>query len=1022
MKLSAVNRRRLVMLGALVLVFTVVGFLVLPPIIKAQLEKRMSAELGRKVTVEKVHVNPYALSLTLENFAIREKDGTSVFLGWRRLYVRLDPLRSLWKSWGLSEVELDGFDARLELGADRVFNFADILARLIPPTGPSMSAPGKPGRPFTVGRLAVSGGSLEFSDRSRKTPFATTVGPMTFTLSKFSTAGQAGAPYRFEAVTESGEKFAWAGTLRAEPLGSRGEFKVENLDLPKYAPYYADQVNADLTGGMLSVRGRYELNLDKDSPAMKLQDGDVRFRGLKLAERSSHETVVDLPEIDVLGVDADALARKATVKSVTVTGGRVQVRRDKVGTINLLAMLAPAEPAPAAPPVPAASRLPDASVDRITVTNLEIDGTDLAGAQPARIGLKNVQLCLDKVCLAPGASMPLSLAFNWTPQGTVKVGGEVSLLPVQANLTVEVAGLGLLPLSPYLEQFVNARVTQGALSAALAIQARLPGQGRPGASLSGDVKLDDFGLVDGSHSNDLAGVHSVKVRGIKAATSPELRLAVDEITVDGPYVRGVVNPDRSINLLTVMGPPGTAGASVLAKTAAPELSARPKIEIGQVTLSEGSFRFVDRSLEPNAAMDIEKFGGTIKGLSSTNLAKAEVNLTATVGQSGPVSIVGTLDPLGAVKRVDLSVDCKNIDLVPLSPYSGKYAGYELARGKLGMAVKLQVDQGKIDATNVITLDRFTFGESVASKDATALPVRLGVALLKDVDGKILIDVPIQGRLDDPNFRIGRVVLRVIVNLLTKAAVSPFSLLGSMFGGGGDELAYQEFQPGSAHLQPAEIRKLETMTKALANRPGLSLDLEGSYDAAADAYALRHSKLAADVRREIWTAKHQSDPNILPPDQLVITPEESAAMVKKLFDAKFPPGTQFGTPLPPAPPVAAPPPAPSGFFQRLTALITLEGVRERRKVQEENEQRQAKYKQEVVSAEASGMPLAEMTDRLAETKEVTSDDLRALAADRAQSVRTYFIATGHIDAGRLFFAKASELGKGNKGPRVFLGLE
>jgi hypothetical protein len=1021
MKVSAVNRRRLVILGALVLVFTVVGFLVLPPIIKAQLEKRMSAELGRAVTVEEVHVNPYALSLALDHFAIREKDGTSVFLAWRRLYVRLDPLRSLWTAWGLSEVDLDGFQVRVDLGADRAFNFADILARVLPPPGAPASSPGKPGRPITVGRLVVSGASLEFSDRSRRAPFATTVGPMTFTLSRFSTAPQVGAPYRFEAVTESGEKFAWSGTLQAEPLASVGDFRVVNLDLPKYTPYYADQVNADLTGGMLSVGGRYELSLDKDSPVMRLHDGEVHLRGLKLTERASHEVAIDLPVVDLVGIDADALARKAAVKAVTVTGGRVQVRRDKDGSINLLALLMPAEASAPAAPAAAAHRLPDASIDRITASNLEIDGTDLAGSRPARIGLKAVQFSLEKVSLAPGASMPLALAFNWSPQGAVKVGGEVSLLPAKADLKVDVAGLGLLPLSPYLEQFVNARVTQGALTANLAIQAK-PGRGLPVVSVDGDVKLDDFGLVDAAHSDDLAGVRSVKVRGIRAATSPDLSLKVDEIAIDGPYLRGIVNPDRSVNLLTVVLPPGPAGVRSRAEPVSPGPTGRPKVEIGQVTLSGGSFRFVDRSLEPNAAMDIEQFGGTIKGLSSTHLAKAEVSLSAVVGQGGPVAIAGTLDPLGAVKRVDLTIDGKNIDLVPLSPYSGRFAGYELARGKLAVAVKLQVDNDRIDATNVVTLDRFTFGEPVASKDATALPVRLGVALLKDIDGKIVIDVPVQGRMDDPNFRIGRVVVRVIVNLLTKAAVSPFSLLGSMFGGGGDELAYQEFQPGSSALQPAEVKKLETMTRALANRPGLSLDLEGSYDGAADAYALKHAKLAADVRREIWTAAHQSDPNIAPPDQLVITPEQNAAMVKKLFDAKFPPGTQFGTPLPPAPRVAAPPPPPSSFLRRVAAMITLEGVRERRKAQGENDQRQAKYRQQVASAAAAGMPLAEMTDRLAEATEVTSDDLRALAADRAQRVRDYFVGTGHIDAGRLFLAKGAEMAKANKGPRVFLSLE
>ena len=195
-----------------------------------------------------------------------------------------------------------------------------------------------------------------------------------------------------------------------------------------------------------------------------------------------------------------------------------------------------------------------------------------------------------------------------------------------------------------------------------------------------------------------------------------------------------------------------------------------------------------------------------------------------------------------------------------------------------------------------------------------------------------------------------------------------------------------------------------MAKALANRPGLSVDLEGNYDPAADAYALKRAKLAADVRKAIWTRQHQADPNIAPPDQLVITPEQSAAMIKTLFDQAFPPGTKFGTPLPQPPAVVQPPAPPQSFFKRVVAFFTFQGVQAKHRAEAENKKRQAAYTHAVASAEASGLPVEEMTSRLAETKEVTPDDLRALAAQRAQAVRGYFVGTGHIDAGRVFLAK------------------
>ena len=325
-------------------------------------------------------------------------------------------------------------------------------------------------------------------------------------------------------------------------------------------------------------------------------------------------------------------------------------------------------------------------------------------------------------------------------------------------------------------------------------------------------------------------------------------------------------------------------------------------------------------------------------------------------------------------------------------------------------------------TSDITVNQFTFGEPVQSPDATGLPVRLGVALLKDANGQIVIDVPMSGSIDDPNLRVGKVVVRVLVNLLTKVATSPFALLGSMFGGGGEELAFQEFAPGESALRATETPKLATMVKALTNRPGLSLALEGAFDGPADTFVLKQHKVAALVRSRIWEEKHAADPNIAPPEQLVIAPEASAAMMKKLYDEKFPPGTQFGAPLPKVPvPVAAPPPTKRGFIGRVVDAFTgkSRSGAEGRQVEPAG----ASPASAPATAEgASGPSLEEMTGRLAEAQAVTDDDLRALAAARAQAVRDYFITEGKVAPDRLFLAQGQEAAKMAKGPRVFLGLQ
>ena len=1023
-------RRNLWIAFWVLVVFTVTGFFIAPPIVKAQLQKRLSAELGRAVTVGKVRVNPYALSVTLENFDIRLKEGTGSFLGWRRLYVNFDALASLTGDWVLGEIELDGFHAGVIVNRDGSLNFSDILARL---TAAAPKAPAKPSRPIRIGSLKVTQAGVDFADQSRAQPFSTIVGPLTFALTEFRTAGARGAPYHFVAVTESGEKLAWSGTLSAEPFRSVGEMSLENIVLPKYSPYYADRMQADFADGKLSMHGQYEINLTEGQRVMKLLGGSLQLRGIKLVERTSREAAVEIPTLDISGVDADALTQKATVGSVSLAGGHLHVRREKDGSVNLLTMLQPAAkdpaspvPAPPAAASPAPAKPPDVAVAEMTLKDFQVEVNDLAAPRPAQLGLTDLQFSLKSFTLDDGATMPLQLSFAWAPQGTVHLDGSVSLKPdLMADLKVDVAGMGILPLSPYLEQFINARVTQGTVSTTGSVQVLLAG-GTSAVTFTGGVVMDKFGLVDGAHNEELAGVGALTLTGLKAATSPQLTISVAEVNVTAPYARVLVNQDKSLNLATVAkadSPPASAASPAGATSPAVPAAPPPKIEIGKVAITAGDFSFADRSVEPNVRIALNQFGGTVAGLSSENMAKADVDLKAMVDGVGPVAITGKLDPLGVKKFVDLKIEFKNVDLLPLSPYSGRYAGYELARGKLVVDTKFQLDDTKVDSTNIVTLNQFTFGSPTNSPDATSLPVRLGVALLKDLDGKIVIDVPVQGTVGDPDFHIGKVVWRVIGNLLTKAAVSPFALLGSMFGGGGDELAYQDFAPGSAQLQATEVKKLETMVKALTNRPGLSLGLEGGYDGPADTYAIRQQKLVDVVRRGIWEAKHAADPNIAPPEQLVVTTDEKAAMVKKLYDEKFPAGAEFSAPVAKAPVAAAAPPKPKkGFFGKVVDVVTLKALRGEGKKAEEPVAA-ATPAAGAAGTVAAGPTPEEMAGRLAETMVVSDNDLQELGQARARQVRDYFITAGKIDPERLFLAKEkTDPATAGKGARVLLALQ
>ncbi|MFC6521884.1 DUF748 domain-containing protein [Undibacterium arcticum] len=270
------------------------------------------------------------------------------------------------------------------------------------------------------------------------------------------------------------------------------------------------------------------------------------------------------------------------------------------------------------------------------------------------------------------------------------------------------------------------------------------------------------------------------------------------------------------------------------------------IRIGQTTLQGGNINFTDNFVKPNYSANLTNMGGSIGALSSRNPQPAAIDLRGRIDSDAPVQISGSLNPLFKPLFLDVKASAKNIELTRLTPYAAKYAGYAIDKGKLSMNVAYHIENDTLTAQNHLNLDQLTFGEKMDSPDATKLPVHLAVALLKNGRGEIDINLPVSGTLSDPQFSIGGIVFRLFMNLIAKAVTSPFALLSSAFGGG-EELAYAEFTPGLATLTPATQTRLDTLTKALKDRPALRLDITGWVDPQADLEGIREAILSRKIR-------------------------------------------------------------------------------------------------------------------------------------------------------------------------------
>jgi hypothetical protein len=305
-----------------------------------------------------------------------------------------------------------------------------------------------------------------------------------------------------------------------------------------------------------------------------------------------------------------------------------------------------------------------------------------------------------------------------------------------------------------------------------------------------------------------------------------------------------------------------------------------------------------------------------------------------------------------------------MDLTPVGSYSGKYAGYGLSKGKLSLDLKYKVSQNVLEAENLVHVDQLTFGDKTNSPDATSLPVPLIVGLLKDRKGLIEVDMAIRGDLNDPDFKYGKVVLSTLLNLLTKVVASPFSLMGKLIPGGGneEELQFIEFEPGSAALLESEVHKLEALEKALDERAGLRLDIKGTSDSTLDRAALQKMKL----RDQLFEIKGIPRGGAHT-DQVQLSPGDEQRLMEKLY-AKLP-----------APDPAATP------------------------------------------AESTQLTVEHMKQKLEAAIQISGAELDALAHQRAEAVQQRLLENGKLTEERMSLLEPGAAEHGHEKVRTQLGL-
>lgn len=965
------------LLAALLAAWAALGFYAVPYFLDGLLKDTVRADYARELGIGAIRFNPFSLALEVDALSLPDADGAPM-LAFDRLRVDVE-LDSLWhRALSFREIAVDGLVVNAIVRPGGGLNLADLQPEEPQPAGP------EPLPRVMVADLRVSKSRIRFSDLDRPEPFVADIDPVDFQLDDFTTFADGGNRYRFSARAFDSGEISWAGTLQAEPLASAGEFRLAGLPLPRIAAWLGDALPLDIARGSLAVQGRYEYADGTGGATLELAGTSLKLAGVALRARGNAADYVVLDSLQADGGRLSLAARQLEFAALAIEGGTVSAWLSPEGELNLPGLLGEARAAAGRPSAGGAAQLPEQPAQQpagqpeweirlpaIAASKLDVRLEDRSVQPAAVLQLNPLGFTASDYTSRPGAVVKLAVDAVVNGKGRLQTAAVLNLDTLAAQADIELADFELGVLQPYIARESSMTLVSGGLG----LKGRLdyvPAEPAAKIDFEGDVTVSALHTIDNALEEDFIKWEQLQLEGLRYRSQPE-SLRIRTVTAQSPYVRLIIAPDGNTNVAAILAGPGAtatpasgptlggqpAGAVLDNPSAPPPEPAPFPVQIGTVRIEDGSTNFADFTIKPNFATGIGKLKGTITGLSSDPASRAKVELDGQVDRFSPVTIRGEVNPLAAETWLDMAMTFRNIEMASFTPYSGRFAGYTIRRGKLSADLKYRLNERKLDADHRIVIDQLELGDKVDSPDSIGLPLKLAVALLRDRNGVIDIELPVAGSLDDPSFRVGPIIWKVFVNLLSKAVTAPFALLGNLFGGG-EEVNIIAFPAGKATLDEAAQQKLDAMIKALGERPGLELSVPAVFSREPDTASLVESRLRRGVLRakkaELAAKKQPADGL----DYALLSADRADYLRQLTTVYRKAYGAGARLPEPPAPPPG-------------TAAV----------------------------ADTEEAKIARVEQAVRARIEITDDDLYALARRRAEAVQEKLLADTGIDPARVF---------------------
>lgn len=841
----------------LFVLYSLFGWLILPGLIQDQVTQNLKRIANWDTQIGSVQFNPYALSLEVENLTTSDATGIKQ-IGFERLYINFSAWRSLAGTLSFAAIELNAPYVNLTLDPEGVTN----LQRAFAPHDAEPEATTSDPLALFFENIALTSGQLELNDHSKAEAFHLDLHPLSLNLVEFATDNNDGGDYRLDIALGDEQRLRWQGQIGIAPLTSSGQLTLENLQLTTFWHYLKSLSPYWLQQGALTLSGRYRFNVQDGKTDLQIDQGKAVLDDLALATGSDAEAFLKLQQLTVAPISVDLAKHNASIGVIGLDSLQATIVRDAEGLLPVLEALK-APPVETTEPAPqnAAATPFTWSVGEIKLQHGALNWQDQTVEPQAEIPASEINLTLSG--LTQDLAQPLPL------QGSAKIGaapltvsGTLAPTPFSAAGELKIEALPLALLQRYISAYSHAHLQSGSAELQTRYDVKQQDDTLSGL-LRSELVVHNLALGEAEGDEPLMGFATLSIQPIELMLSPRA-VSVGTVTLTQPFGDMAISETGEFNLAALIKP--------AAETAAPaEADSTPTeplpLKLDRVELVDGRFSFADSSVSPPFATRLSALNGQLEDLSSDAAQPARIQLDGKLNNQGQLHISGSLNPLAETARNQLTLRLNNVDLAPTSPYTARFLGYPVKKGKLALDVDYQNEGAKLKASNTVHLNQITLGKQVKGPDALDLPLPFALALLQDGDGKIELDLPVQGNIDDPNFSIGSIVLTAFTSLLTKTITSPFSVLGSLIGNSSQDMSNFSFPAGKADIDPAQHAQLKALAEALNKRPALTLEIKGVTDQTPDRLAMQYRKLEKRLGEDRERTREELVQRWLNPEQI-----------------------------------------------------------------------------------------------------------------------------------------------------------